>query len=266
MCDLTCTAECKCVTWHVLQNVNVWLSLVIMLIVHCNRLFRTLEVQKVERSIPATIAVKRRLDTTPSAGTKLPAVKRSRPTLPTGSDKQLQPTSMPQSSDNVGLSGNSEKLTYKVGWWKSANCLAGEALNQGRFLIIQITCHRAERKKFQVHTSSGSICVTVFFSHQISVFWGLWNCWLAACCLWRLLQKIAELSEKDASTLWLIRFLSQLLVRIWIIVDVGVLMIIHVCTWRLPGARGGTLVEALCYKPEGRWINSGWCHWNFSLT
>jgi hypothetical protein len=85
-----------------------------MLIVHCDLLFRTLEVQKVERSLPTTIAVKRRLDTTPSAGTKLPAVKRSRPTLPTGSDKQLQPTSMPQSSDNVGLSGNSEKLTYKV--------------------------------------------------------------------------------------------------------------------------------------------------------
>jgi hypothetical protein len=26
------------------------------------------------------------------------------------------------------------------------------------------------------------------------------------------------------------------------------------------------LVEALCYKPEGRRFNSWWCHWNFSLT
>jgi hypothetical protein len=34
---------------------------------------------------------------------------------------------------------------------------------------------------------------------------------------------------------------------------------------------GGTLlvvqlVEALRYKPEGRGIDSRWCHWNFSLT
>jgi hypothetical protein len=26
------------------------------------------------------------------------------------------------------------------------------------------------------------------------------------------------------------------------------------------------LVEALRYKPEGRWFDSQWCHWNFSLT
>jgi len=25
------------------------------------------------------------------------------------------------------------------------------------------------------------------------------------------------------------------------------------------------LVEALCYKPEGRGFNSQWCQWNFSL-
>ena len=26
------------------------------------------------------------------------------------------------------------------------------------------------------------------------------------------------------------------------------------------------LVEALCYKPEGRGFDSRWCHWNFLLT
>ena len=26
------------------------------------------------------------------------------------------------------------------------------------------------------------------------------------------------------------------------------------------------LVEALSYKPEGRWLDSRWCRWNFSLT
>jgi hypothetical protein len=34
----------------------------------------------------------------------------------------------------------------------------------------------------------------------------------------------------------------------------------------LKGARGGAVVEALRYKPEGRGIDSRWCHWNFSLT
>ena len=32
------------------------------------------------------------------------------------------------------------------------------------------------------------------------------------------------------------------------------------------GARGSTVVKALLYKSEGRWFDSGWCHWNFSLT
>jgi hypothetical protein len=32
------------------------------------------------------------------------------------------------------------------------------------------------------------------------------------------------------------------------------------------GTRGGVVVEALRYKPEGRGIDSRWCHWNFSLT
>ena len=99
---------------HAVQKVNVCVYLVIMFLVHCNFLCRRLEVQKVERSLPAPVAIKRRIDTAPSAGTKLPTVKRSRPPLTTGSDKQLQPTSLPQSSDNVGLSGNSRKLTCKV--------------------------------------------------------------------------------------------------------------------------------------------------------
>jgi hypothetical protein len=31
-------------------------------------------------------------------------------------------------------------------------------------------------------------------------------------------------------------------------------------------ARGGAVVEALRYKPEGRGIDYRWCQWNFSLT
>jgi len=32
------------------------------------------------------------------------------------------------------------------------------------------------------------------------------------------------------------------------------------------GDRGGTVFEVMCYKSEGRWFDSRWCHWNFSLT
>jgi hypothetical protein len=32
------------------------------------------------------------------------------------------------------------------------------------------------------------------------------------------------------------------------------------------GARGGAVVEVLLSKPEGRGIDSRWCHWNFSVT
>ena len=29
---------------------------------------------------------------------------------------------------------------------------------------------------------------------------------------------------------------------------------------------GSTVVKVLFYKPEGRWFDPSWCHWNFSLT
>jgi hypothetical protein len=32
------------------------------------------------------------------------------------------------------------------------------------------------------------------------------------------------------------------------------------------GARGGAVIEALHYKPEGRGFDSRLCYWNFSLT
>ena len=31
------------------------------------------------------------------------------------------------------------------------------------------------------------------------------------------------------------------------------------------GNRGSTVGKVLCYKSEGRWFDSRWCHWNFSL-
>jgi hypothetical protein len=32
------------------------------------------------------------------------------------------------------------------------------------------------------------------------------------------------------------------------------------------GARGGVVVKALRYKPEGRGFDFRWCHWNSSVT
>ena len=32
------------------------------------------------------------------------------------------------------------------------------------------------------------------------------------------------------------------------------------------GDRGSTVVKVLCYKAEGSWFDSRWCHWKFSLT
>jgi len=31
------------------------------------------------------------------------------------------------------------------------------------------------------------------------------------------------------------------------------------------GYAGVQLVEALCYKPEGRGFDPRWCHWDFSM-
>jgi hypothetical protein len=35
--------------------------------------------------------------------------------------------------------------------------------------------------------------------------------------------------------------------------------------FNIKGARGGAVVEALRYKTDVCGIDSGWCHWNFSL-
>ena len=41
-------------------------------------------------------------------------------------------------------------------------------------------------------------------------------------------------------------------------------MIIIIMTTIVGGDRGSTVVKMLCYKSEGRWFDSSWCHWNFS--
>jgi hypothetical protein len=46
----------------------------------------------------------------------------------------------------------------------------------------------------------------------------------------------------------------------------GVLQVDLITLQRQARARGGAVVEAPRYKPEGRGFDSLWCHWNFSLT
>jgi len=41
---------------------------------------------------------------------------------------------------------------------------------------------------------------------------------------------------------------------------------LHNWTYQYLGYRGSTVVKVLCYKSEGRWFYSRWCHLNFSLT
>ena len=48
-----------------------------------------------------------------------------------------------------------------------------------------------------------------------------------------------------------------------------IIIIISIIIYIIPdkyGDRGGTVLKVLCYKSEGRWFDSRWCHWNFSLT
>jgi hypothetical protein len=43
-------------------------------------------------------------------------------------------------------------------------------------------------------------------------------------------------------------------------------MFIFIRRYSMKGDRGSTVVKVLCYKSEGRWFYSRWCHWKFPLT
>ena len=45
-----------------------------------------------------------------------------------------------------------------------------------------------------------------------------------------------------------------------------IILTIYPKYWVQWGHAVAQLVEALCYKPEGRGFDSRWCHWIFSLT
>jgi len=43
------------------------------------------------------------------------------------------------------------------------------------------------------------------------------------------------------------------------------LVLVYTYTTNLIAYCGSTVVKVLCYKSVGRWFDSRWCHWNFSL-
>ena len=63
--------------------------------------------------------------------------------------------------------------------------------------------------------------------------------------------------QGEDSSAWSLRWSSRSTVSAWMTIIEA-----YRC---LPGDRGGTVVKVLCYKSEGRWFDSRWCHWNFSL-
>jgi hypothetical protein len=60
---------------------------------------------------------------------------------------------------------------------------------------------------------------------------------------------------------WHIKVVRLSTLRIGRLYPLGIILGTHFL-----GIRGGVVVEALRYKPEGRGFDSRWCHWNFSLT
>jgi hypothetical protein len=54
--------------------------------------------------------------------------------------------------------------------------------------------------------------------------------------------------------------------KMYYIIKYNYIIQLYLETHNYTGARGGVVVEALRYKPEGREFDSRWCHWIFSLT
>jgi hypothetical protein len=55
-------------------------------------------------------------------------------------------------------------------------------------------------------------------------------------------------------------------VQVASLITAKTLLFLMICTAHPWGnADGGTVVKVLCYKSEGRWFDSRWCHWNYSI-
>jgi hypothetical protein len=69
-----------------------------------------------------------------------------------------------------------------------------------------------------------------------------------------------RLNNFNLRTVHFLRYIMHTLLKICC--TILYLSLLHVST----GHAVAHLVEALCYKPEGRGFDSRWSHWNFSVT
>ena len=54
-------------------------------------------------------------------------------------------------------------------------------------------------------------------------------------------------------------------VRIYTHVCIYIYIYVYIYVYIYMGDRGSTVFKVLCYKWEGRWFDSRWCHWNSSF-
>jgi hypothetical protein len=138
----------------------------------------------------------------------------------------------------------------------------------------RLTSHRVVAVKGNDCLSSGNSMlperVAVVFSNSHDANFASWQFFTCQNALW-MLQNIhdAKFRVVDVSLLphRVLVFFS--LIERFPSVSVTYILVyiyIYIYIYIIQGARGGAVVEALCYKPEGRRIDSRWCHWNFSLT
>jgi len=122
--------------------------------------------------------------------------------------------------------------------WSPINCCQNVYyfMTLSQLFMFLIEDHTRTTSWFIPHTfphffsANGPLLFTSWFSREINFFFTHWNCatWFSQ------IRRSFRSKKKDAS-----------------------------CK---EGHAVAHLVDALCYKPEGRGFDSRWCHWNFSLT
>jgi hypothetical protein len=140
--------------------------------------------------------------------------------------------------------------------------------SRGLGLVVQVPYLAA------LHVTSGfifcgcSMCKYISTEKELALYRDSWSC----CCECGLVS--IHVCSKVASliTVWHLQnsvqghaIDSANPVKFWnTVTEVGVLICMtYKC---INGDRSGTVVKVLCYKSEGCWFDSRWCHWNFPLT
>jgi hypothetical protein len=73
-----------------------------------------------------------------------------------------------------------------------------------------------------------------------------------------------SISTAPNTDMWFLLFYLRILLLYLSVLKIKIIDIFAIVLLR--GHEVVQLAEALRYKPEVRGLDSGWCHWNFSLT